>query len=161
MLSGLQVTRLWPYGGPGFNYGSFAGKTAAPIVARSTGAGRAKRKRRYQVEIDGEVFDAESVDDALEILAKAKDQAQAIADDAVAKAVKAKRRQPRKVAADATRALQLPTIEAPGIQEAVASVLADIRAIYERAAKTIDIELAMRRRDAAIDEDDEEILLLL
>lgn len=27
-LSGAQVTRLWPYGGPGFNYGSFAGKTA-------------------------------------------------------------------------------------------------------------------------------------
>lgn len=25
-LSGAQVTRLWPYGGPGFNYGSFAGK---------------------------------------------------------------------------------------------------------------------------------------
>jgi hypothetical protein len=26
-LSGAQVTRLWPYGGPGHNYGSFAGKT--------------------------------------------------------------------------------------------------------------------------------------
>jgi hypothetical protein len=25
-LSGAQVTRLWPYGGPGFNYGNFAGK---------------------------------------------------------------------------------------------------------------------------------------
>lgn len=27
-LSGAQVTRLWPYGGSGFNYGSFSGKAA-------------------------------------------------------------------------------------------------------------------------------------
>ena len=30
MLSGAQVTRLWPYGGPGSNYGSFAGKAGTP-----------------------------------------------------------------------------------------------------------------------------------
>lgn len=31
-LSGSQVTRLWPYGGPGHNYGSFAGKSSNPAV---------------------------------------------------------------------------------------------------------------------------------
>lgn len=29
-LSGLQVTRLWPYGGPGHQYGDFSGKEEAP-----------------------------------------------------------------------------------------------------------------------------------
>lgn len=33
MLSGSEVTRLWPYGGSGSQYGSFAGKTAQPIEA--------------------------------------------------------------------------------------------------------------------------------
>ena len=33
MLSGNQTTRMWPYGGPGHQYGSFDGKTAQTIQA--------------------------------------------------------------------------------------------------------------------------------
>lgn len=35
-LSGNQVTRLWPYGGSGHNYGSFAGKSQNPPVFSGT-----------------------------------------------------------------------------------------------------------------------------
>jgi hypothetical protein len=35
VLSGGQVTRLWPYGGPGGQYGDFSGKSAAPPGSKS------------------------------------------------------------------------------------------------------------------------------
>jgi hypothetical protein len=140
-----------------------ASGSGGPSTAQS-GGGRSKRKRRqrYEVEIDGEVFDADSVDQALDILQKAKEQAQAVADKAVERAVKARKREPRKVIADAQKALQLPDIQAPAeLQDAADAVLQQIRALYEQAAQAIEIETAMRRREAEIDEDDEEVMLLL
>jgi hypothetical protein len=141
-----------------------ASGSGGPVVATAQGgAGRSKRRRqRYEVEIDGEVFDASSVDQALEILQKAKEQAKAVADKAVERAVKARKREPRKVIADAQKALQLPDIQAPAeLQDAADAVMQQIRALYEQAAQAIEIETAMRRREAEIDEDDEEVMLLL
>lgn len=131
--------------------------------APSTGAGRSKRKRqRYEVEIDGEVFTADSVDQALEILDQAKQQAKAVADLAVERAAKAKKRRPQNILRDAEKALQLPEIKAPPeLQSAADAAMADIQALYEQAAQAIEIEAAMRRREAEIEADDEDILLLL
>lgn len=133
------------------------------VPTKNTGAGKSrKRRERYEVEIDGEVFPAASVEEAHAILEQAKEQAKAVADLAVTRAAKAKKRRPQNILRDAEKALQLPEIKAPPeLQSAADAAMADIQALYEQAAQAIEIEAAMRRREAEIEADDEDILLLL
>ena len=135
------------------------------VVVPQTGGGKSRkpRKRRYQVEVDGEVFDVSSLDEAQEVLERVKADAEKTAAVAIERATKAKRRPVRKVIADAKKALQLPTVavSSPDLSAVANQVLGAIRANYDSALSAIEIAAHMARRDREIEEDDEEVMLLL
>lgn len=128
-----------------------------------TPAGRAKRvRRRYVVEIDGKDFEVGSPDEALDLLQKAKEQAEELAAKAVERASKAIRRPTRKIISDAKRAMPVPDIVAPPeIADVAGAVLEQIRSIYADAMQSVEISALMAKRDREIEQDDEEVLLLL
>lgn len=74
------VTRLWPYGGPGFPYGSFAGKTTQVIVETTQEGGGSKRKRKYPrwVMIDGQRFRVNSPEEERALLLAMMERARTI-----------------------------------------------------------------------------------
>lgn len=76
------VTRLWPYGGPGHPYGSFAGKTKQVIVETTAaeGGGKSKRKRQYPrwVVIDGQRFRVNSPAEERALLEAMLDRARSV-----------------------------------------------------------------------------------
>lgn len=142
--------------------GEFVEPPAPP--PRATGAGRPsrERRRRYEVELDGEVFDVASPAEAEAILNRARELAAEKADTVIARATAATKRAPRKVMQDARRALQPPAISAPpDLSPIVQSVLEQIGAIYASALRSVEIEVLLRQRQAELDEDDEAVLLLM
>jgi hypothetical protein len=149
-----------PTGGSSAPFGSaVAIVVSLGEAARNTGAGRSsRRKRRYEVEIDGEVFDVESVAEATAILEKVKELAEEKAAEALNRASKSVKRPVRKVLADARKALPIPEIrtDAP-VSDAVNALLSEIADLYRSTIQTIEIGALLRRRE---DEDDEEVLLL-
>lgn len=143
----------------GTNYSNVV-STDWRTISASTGAGRSKRRRRkYEVEIDGEVFDASSVEDALEIIQKAKELAEERAKTAISRANKVQVRPVRRVLADARKTLPMPkiTTDAP-VDEVLQRVMAEIEQLYKDALTTIEIGVLLRRRE---EEDDEEAILAL
>lgn len=66
------VTRLWPHGGPGIPYGSFAGKEEQVIVETPAqeGGGKSKRRRKYPrwVMIEGQRFRVNSPEEERALL---------------------------------------------------------------------------------------------
>jgi hypothetical protein len=130
---------------------------------RSTGAGRAKPRRRYLVEVDGQDRAVDSPEQARAVLAEIREQAEEAAETALQRAAKAERRKPRKILQDARRLLVVPqiTVEGdPALQSIAANVEQDIRALYESTLKAIEIGALMRRRQQQEDEDDEDVILL-
>ena len=121
---------------------------------------RQRKRRKYEVEIDGEVFDVGSPEEAQAVLEQARDAAQEQARKTVDRAVKAVRREPRKVVADAKRALKSPEIvtDAP---VPVQPVLDQIRQIYAAAMRDVEIAMLMRKLDLMFEQDDEDVLMLL
>lgn len=131
-----------------------------PPPAPQRGAGKSRKKRRYTVEIDGESFPVESPQDAEALLLEVRKLAQERADKAVTKAAKAPKRNPRKVWQDAKSTLVEPSIKAD-YGDIAAQMLGEVRSIYQDAMRDIEIATLMARRQAEIEEDDEDVLLLL
>ena len=135
------------------------------VGARQTGAGRSRRRRRYEVEIDDEVFAVESAAEAEELISKARDiaeqQARAEAERVIKKRRIASRREKKPLKLDAIT-LPVPYVKAraDGSEELAQQIQAQLDAVYARAAR--DAEIALRvRRQVELDEEDSIILFLL
>lgn len=76
-----MVTRLGLYGGSRGLYGSFAGKTPGIVVVASKGG---RSKKRYVVEVDGQLIQAASISDVEAVLAHVRQ----IADESAERDVK-------------------------------------------------------------------------
>lgn len=130
--------------------------------------GRAKKRRRYEVEIDGQTFRVSSVQEAEELLAQAEQVAQEQAQKAVEKSANAPKRQRRKIVADARKALSMPQVRVVGsdvdpvaaaIEQQARAFAERIQALYREALQAVEIGALLRRRQ--IEEEDEEIAMLL
>lgn len=130
------------------------------VVDTKKPAGKAKKyKKRYQVEIDGQVFNVKTKDEVYELLEKAKELAKEQAKTVVERAQKAVKRPARKVLADARKSLVPPEINVEGLMIDAEKILRDIEDIYNDAFRTVEITTLLRRKDD--DDDDEEALLML
>lgn len=133
--------------------------------APTPGGGKAKktRRRRYEVEIDGEIFEAPSLDAAYEILETARKEAEKVAAVAVERAAKAKRRPVKKVLADAKKALKVPhvRVSAPELADFANQIIGNIQSQYESALHAVEIAAHMARRELEIEMDDEDVILLI
>lgn len=119
-----------------------------------------REQRRFEVEIDGEVFEAASEDEALAILDAAKAEAQANADKTVERATKAEKRPTRKILADARKSLTAPEIVAPDpIKTRADTVVAEIEAIYKEAMQLVEMAALLRKKEQ--EDEDEAIILML
>jgi hypothetical protein len=156
----LSQTNVVALSGSAAVSGDIQSSTASVVVPQG-GAGRARRRvRRVVVEIDGEDFIVNSEEEAIALLDKAKEEAEALAKVQVQRAAKAAVRKPRKVVADARKTLAVPTIKAPGLEEYVSKIMDDIRDTYASSMRTIEVAALLRKRDRD-EEDDEEILMLI
>ena len=137
-------------------------RTTGGAAAAGGGKSRKPRKRRYQVEIDGEVHEVESLQEAEEVLAEAAQKATETAKLAIERAAKAKRRPVRKIVRDAEKALEVPAVSVPpSLQSYADQMIGKIRAEYQSALSAIEIAAHMAKREREIEEDDEEVLMLL
>ncbi len=138
--------------------------TYVPPVPQQSGGGKSRkpRKRRYQVEIDGEVHEVESLQEAEAVLAEAAQKATETAKLAIERAAKAKRRPVRKIVRDAEKALTVPDVAvSPSLQSYADQMIGKIRAEYQSALSAIEIAAHMAKREREIEEDDEDVLMLL
>ena len=141
---------------------SDAFRTSGGAAASGGGKSRKQRKRRYQVEIDGEVHEVESLQEAEAVLAEAAQKATETAKLAIERAAKAKRRPVRKIVRDAEKALEVPAVSVPpSLQSYADQMIGQIRAEYQSALSAIEIAAHMAKREREIEEDDEEVLMLL
>ena len=141
---------------------SDAFRTSGGAAASGGGKSRKQRKRRYQVEIDGEVHEVESLQAAEEVLAEAAQKATETAKLAIERAAKAKRRPVRKIVRDAEKALTVPDVAvSPSLQSYADQMIGQIRAEYQSALSAIEIAAHMAKREREIEEDDEDVLMLL
>jgi hypothetical protein len=123
-------------------------------------AGRSRRRKKYEIEIDGQVFEAESEAEALALLEQAKEQAEEKASAVTSKAIAAVNRPKRKVLADVRKALKPPVIEATEpLQQSANAVLKQIQAIYDDALRAVEISALLKKQED--EQDDEDILLML
>ncbi|MBK7459825.1 MAG: hypothetical protein IPJ42_15880 [Betaproteobacteria bacterium] len=137
-------------------------RTTGGAAAAGGGKSRKPRKRRYQVEIDGEVHEVESLQEAEAVLAEAAQKATATAKLAIERAAKAKRRPVRKIVRDAEKALAVPEVAVPpSLQSYADQMIGKIRAEYQSALSAIEIAAHMAKREREIEEDDEDVLMLL
>jgi hypothetical protein len=138
--------------------------TYVPPVPQQSGGGKSRkpRKRRYQVEIDGEVHEVESLQEAEDVLAEVAQKATETAKLAIERAAKAKRRPVRKIVRDAEKALTVPDVAvSPSLQSYADQLIGKIRAEYQSALSAIEIAAHMAKREREIEEDDEDVLMLL
>ncbi len=138
--------------------------TYVPPVPQQSGGGKSRkpRKRRYQVEIDGEVHEVESLQEAEAVMAEVAQKATETAKLAIERAAKAKRRPVRKIVRDAEKALTVPEVSVPAsLQSYADQMIGKIRAEYQSALSAIEIAAHMAKREREIEEDDEEVLMLL
>jgi hypothetical protein len=129
-----------------------------PPAAVSTDAGSSKKKRRkHVVEIDGQIFEVASEDEALDLLAQAKEAAQELAQRTVQKSAAAK---PREAVNEAREALKQPHIVASDdLTDQAKTLEREIDEIYRAAIDAIEAEA--RKRRAEEDEENALIQLLL
>ena len=138
--------------------------TYVPPVPQQSGGGKSRkpRKRRYQVEIDGEVHEVESLQEAEAVMAEVAQKATETAKLAIERAAKAKRRPVRKIIRDAEKALTVPDVAvSPSLQSYADQLIGKIRAEYQSALSAIEIAAHMAQREREIEEDDEDVLMLL
>jgi hypothetical protein len=130
-----------------------------PEEVTQTPAGRSKRKRRYEVEIDGQIFPVESPEHARALLEQAKElalkQAPQKAEAVVAQRIKAKAPEGKPIR------VPVPQIYTPDPEliSLVSRARIDINKMYRDAA--LAAEIALRLKMQEIDDDDDEILMLL
>lgn len=119
-------------------------------------AGKAKRRRLYYVEIDGQQFQVDSPSHAVALLDKARETARAHAEALARAAVPKSRKVGRKPVALPTPRISSPD---PDLREVVATARKAINEVYRSAALDTELALLLARRLA--EEDEEEALLLL
>ncbi|MBK6786319.1 MAG: hypothetical protein IPG77_01335 [Betaproteobacteria bacterium] len=137
-------------------------RTSGGAAQAVGGKSRKPRKRRYQVEIDGEVHEVESLQEAEAVMAEVAQKATETAKLAIERAAKAKRRPVRKIVRDAEKALEVPAVSVPpSLQSYADQMIGQIRAEYQSALSAIEIAAHMAKREREIEEDDEEVLMLL
>jgi hypothetical protein len=135
------------------------GALTAPVEASTEAGGRKKprKPRRLVVEIDGQEFEVSSEDEALELLAQAKEAAQELAQRTVTKSAAAK---PREAVDEAREALKQPRIVASDdLTDQAKALEREIDEIYRAAIDAIEAEA--RKRRAEEDEENALIQLLL
>ena len=132
------------YFGPYFD----SGETVNEAPYRETPAGR--KRRKYAVEIDGQTFVTESLDEARSLLERARAIAEPKAMESARLVVEKAIRRAKRVAG-----IQKPKIQAPPeLREEVRAV----RKVYDDALRDAEIALLLALK---AEQDDEEALLLL
>lgn len=151
VAAGLIISQA-PVGGSE----AFAGSTVTITVSlgeRGGGGIKKRPQRRYYVEIDGQQFTVDGPNEALQLLQRAKELAEAAAEES-AKAVERKTTgQPKPIK------LQAPKVVAsPELKIDLAPIRQELRQIYDAAAVNAELRLLLKRAE---EEDEEETLLLL
>lgn len=124
-----------------------------PLPSRKKEAGgvvRSRYRQRFVVEIDGETFEVTSFDEARELLETAKDTAEEVVAEVIAKPAAKKPPLPR------IRVRGTPGPELTELVSEVAAVRTEIREIYARMQRDMEIGALLRQID-----DDEAISVLL
>jgi hypothetical protein len=127
-----------------------------PEQLAQTPAGRSRK--RYFVQIDGQDFQVDSAEQAIQVLQRAR----AIAEhQAEQKAERATKLLKRKKAVPKVR-IASPNIKvSPVIKADVAPLIADITRLYDKAALNAELRLLMLKQMRDEDDDEEDVLLLL
>jgi hypothetical protein len=132
---------------------------AEVLAAQQSGGGKSKRRRKQAVEIDGETFVVSSSEEAIELLDRAKEQAEELAALAERRAANAPKRSVPKVVRDAKRTMLVPVISVDSeVRDYANAVMQQIQELY--AATLMDIEIAARLRRIDHETDEEEVLIL-
>jgi hypothetical protein len=131
--------------------------------------GRPSRKRRkYQVEIDGQAFSVDSPAEAQQLLEQAEELARQQAEQAAERAANAPKRAKRKIIADARKVLKTPDVrmiaddeeDAELLEAAAQEFIARINELYADTMRAIEIG-ALLRVQIDNDEDDAIVALLM
>jgi len=128
--------------------------TPAPPPAQ-TPAGAPRRRRRYLIEIDKELFEVRSEEEAYQILGQLKAEAENQAKLVLERSKRAIHRPTRKILQDTRKALKPPEINAPDFSQYAQAILDQIQDLYKSTFLTIEIWARLR------EDDDDDILLLL
>jgi hypothetical protein len=115
-----------------------------------------KHRKRYFVEVDGQIFEVGDVQHAQALLDRAREVALRHAQELAAKAVPIRRKVGRKAIPLPTPRISSPD---PELKEIVREARQKINAVYKQAA--VDTELAYLMARQLEQEDEEEALLLL
>jgi hypothetical protein len=120
-------------------------------------AGRPKRRKKHQVEIDGQVYEADSEAEALFMLEKVKERAEEAAKLALERANKALKKPTRKILQDARKALKPPVVESEELPSEAEQILKEIDDLYKDTLMKVEIAALLRKQE----EDEEEAILLM
>jgi hypothetical protein len=134
------------------------------VAPTATGGGKTKksRKRRYQIEIDGEVIEVASLDDGLAVLEDVKAKAEESAKQAIAVASNGGKASVGKIVKRAAQVVKVPEISAsPDLRSAVQDMLGVMRANAESALASVEIAARLAKLEYDIERDDEDILMML
>lgn len=124
-------------------------------VGASEGAGRAKRRRRYFVEVDGQQFDVDSVEQARQILQKAKALAEVEAPKVAEQTVQRIQR------IGTAHRIEVPKVTAsPELAEIVYPYRKAIQKAYNDAAQTAELRMLLEAKFREDDDDDIFILMM-
>jgi hypothetical protein len=145
--------------------GTIQGIVGAITVQQDLGAGGvAKRKyrKRFVVEVDGELFEVRSEQEAVNVLEQLVELAKKQAEVTVERAQKANKRPKRKVLSDARKSLVIPKVEANRwLSDMADQAMIRIEEIYEDALRIIEIGALLKKRDDDDEDEIETILLML
>jgi hypothetical protein len=119
--------------------------------------GRSKKRKKHQVEIEGQVYEADSEAEALYMLEKVKEQAEAAAKLALERATKALKKPTRKILQDARKALKPPVVESEELPSEAEQILKQIDDLYKDTLMKVEIAALLRKQE----EDEEEAILLM
>lgn len=116
--------------------------------ASATGAGRKRRRRKYIVEIDGQDFAVDTVDEAEELISKAKAIMETIVERARANVTVIQ------------HGIKLPQIRTPdaALVPVVQKARKELRSIYDEVKRDLEIRYLFAK---AQEDEDEEIIRLL
>lgn len=130
--------------------------TPTPAVSTPTPAG--SRRKRYFVQIDGQDFDVDSSEQAVQVLQRARALAEHQAEQKAERATKLLKR--KKVVPKVR--IATPDIQvSPDIKAQVAPLIADITRLYEKAAVNAELRLLLIKQMRDDDDDEDDLLLLL
>lgn len=139
--------------------GALSSSDEPPMILPDSGAGRTRRRRRLQVEIDGQIFDVESAEHAQALLDQAKTLARQLAS----------RKAEVKLTAHLSRTpKQRPKIERPQIvssnpelQTVIREARATLARIYSDAYRDAEIKLRLAAKFGEDDEDDVDVIAMM